>query len=227
MGVKSVENMDRLYWLGRYSERVYTTLKLYGVRFDSMLEEGTEGYDEFCRSLEIPNIYTSAEDFRQKYPFGQDDPNSIYSNLRRAYDNAIELREEIGSETLAYIQLAVYGLNKAALSESPMIEFQNILDDILAFWGIVDDQIEDEDTRNIIKVGKRVERIDLYARAKLDKVCMVREVTRLSGRIDRCSLRYNKGVLEHLEELVMQDRLDYAKIVRTVERILEEDGQEH
>lgn len=104
-----------------------------------------------------------------------------------------------------------------------MIEFQNILDDILAFWGIVDDQIEDEDTRNIIKVGKRVERIDLYARAKLEKVCMVREVTRLGGRIDRCSLRYNKAVLEHLKELVMQDELDYSEIVKTIERILEED----
>ena len=112
MGVKSVENIDRLYWLGRYSERVYTTLKLYGQRFDSMLEEGEEGYDEFCRSLDIPNVYTSAENFRQQYPFGKEDPNSIYSNLIRAYDNAIELREEIGSETLAYIQLAVYELKK-------------------------------------------------------------------------------------------------------------------
>lgn len=221
MGVKSVENMDRLYWLGRYSERVYTTLKLYGQRFDSMLEEGTEGYDEFCRSLEIPNIYTSAEDFRRQYPFGQDDPNSIYSNLRRAYDNAIELREEIGSETLAYIQLAVYELNKAALSESPMIEFQNILDDILAFWGIVDDQIEDEDTRNIIKVGKRVERIDLYGRSKIDRKSMIREVNRLSGRIDRCSLRYNKAVLERLNSLITQDELDYPEIVREIEKILE------
>lgn len=224
MGVKSVENMDRLYWLGRYSERVYTTLKVYGIRFDSMLEEGTEGYDEFCRSLEIPNIYTSAEDFRQKYPFGQDDPNSIYSNLRRAYDNAVELREEIGSETLAYIQLAVYELNKAALSQAPMIEFQRLLDEILAFWGIVDDQIEDEDTRNIIKVGKRIERIDLYARARLGKESMIREVTRLSGRIDRCSLRYNRAVLAHLQELVAQEKLDYPKIVRTIESILEEDG---
>ncbi|MDO4332978.1 MAG: alpha-E domain-containing protein [Eubacteriales bacterium] len=221
MGVKSVENMDRLYWLGRYSERVYTTLKLYGQRFDSMLEEGTEGYDEFCRSLEIPNIYASAEDFRKQYPFGHEDPNSIYSNLRRAYDNAIELREEIGSETLAYIQLAVYELNKASLSEAPMIEFQRILDDILAFWGIVDDQIEDEDTRNIIKVGKRVERIDLYGRLNIDRVSMIREVNRLCGRIERCSLHYNKAVPDRLKSLVAKQELDYPEIVREIERILE------
>lgn len=221
MGVKSVENMDRLYWLGRYSERVYTTLKLYGQRFDSMLEEGIEGYDEFCRSLEIPNVYTSAEHFRQQYPFGQEDPNSIYSNLKRAYDNAIELREEIGSETLAYIQLAVYELNRASLSEAPMIEFQHILDYILAFWGIVDDQIEDADTRNIIKVGKRVERIDLYGRLRIDRVSMTREVHRLRGRIDRCSLHYNKEVPQLLADLVGQETLNYPEIVREIERILE------
>lgn len=221
MGVKSIENADRLYWLGRYSERVYTTIKLYGKRFDDMIEEGAGGYDEFCASLDIPNIYSSAEEFREKYPFGKEDPNSIYSNLIRAYDNAIELREEIGSETLAYIQLAVYELNKAAESEAPMLEFQRILDDILAFWGIVDDQIEDEETRNIIKVGKRVERIDLYGRLKMDRTCMRREVHRLDGRIGRSGLIYNHTVLARLDELIEREELDYPQIVREIERILE------
>ncbi|MGN0406656.1 MAG: alpha-E domain-containing protein [Bacteroides sp.] len=222
MGIKSVENMDRLYWLGRYSERVYTTIKLYGKRFDSMIEEGAEGYDEFCQSLEIPNIYTSAEDFRNRYPFGKDDPNSIYSNLIRAYDNAIELREEIGSESLAYMQMAVYELNKAAVSEAPLIEMQNILDYILAFWGIVDDLIEDEETRNIIKVGKRVERIDLYGRLRVDRNAMRREVHRINGRIDRTGLRYNKQVISKLNELIEETSLNYPEIVKEIERILEE-----
>ncbi len=220
MGVKSIENMDRLYWLGRYSERVYTTLKLYGQKFDSMIEEGAGGYDEFCRSLDIPNHYVSAEDFRRKYPFSPDDPNSIYSNLIRAYDNAIELREEIGSDTLAYIQMAVYELNKAAASQAPMIEFQAILDDILAFWGIVDDMIEDEFTRNIIKVGKRVERIDLYGRLRVDRVSMTREVRRLTGRIQRTGLRYRLQVIDNLNEMVSQPQLDYPAIVREIESIL-------
>ena len=34
-------------------------------------------------------------------------PDSIISNLNRAYDNAIVLRESIGSETLSYIQLSL------------------------------------------------------------------------------------------------------------------------
>ena len=81
----------------------------------------------------------------------------------RAYDNAIELREEIGSETLAYIQLALYALEKAEKSSSPLIEIQYVIDAILAFWGIVDDLIEDENTRNIIKVGKGLKELTFLA----------------------------------------------------------------
>ena len=92
------------------------------------------------------------------------DPNSIISNLNRAYDNAIVLREEIGSEVLAYIQLAIYDIQTACRSKDMLMGLQEVLDHILAFWGIADDMIESEQVRNIIKTGKRVERLDLYAR---------------------------------------------------------------
>ncbi|MEE3395254.1 MAG: hypothetical protein VZQ97_04965, partial [Candidatus Onthomonas sp.] len=48
---------------------------------------------------------------------------SVYSNLIRAYDNAIVLREEIGSLTLSYIQLAVYGT--VAFVHNETLAYQN------------------------------------------------------------------------------------------------------
>ena len=116
MGIKSVMNTDRLFWLGRYSERVYTTLKLFSLSFDSLIEQSVDDHRAFCESLEIPDIYRDKEDFIARYPFGLDDPNSIISNLYRAYDNAIELREEIGSETLSFIQMAIYEMKSAMRS---------------------------------------------------------------------------------------------------------------
>lgn len=83
-------------------------------------------------------------------------PDSIFSNLNRAYDNAIVLREEIGSEALSYIQLAIYDMNKASVSKAPLIHFQSVIDNLLAFWGIADDKIDSEQTRNIIKTGNRL-----------------------------------------------------------------------
>lgn len=209
-----------MFWLGRYSERVYTTSRLFSKRYDIMLEQDST-YDKFCSMLEIPNIYTSAEDFKYRYAFDQENPDSIFSNLMRAYDNAIVLREEIGSETLSYVQLAIYEMNKAAVSRAPMIEMQKVIDNILAFWGIADDSIDSEDSRNIIKIGKRVERIDLYARLKMPQKEMKREVDRLTGRIDRCSLHYRKEILLRLNELVLETQPDHHAIVHEIEQIIE------
>ena len=220
MGIISVEQSDRLYWLGRYLERVYTTTCLYATRYDIMIDGDTTSYADFCRNLDIPNIYQSPEDFRQTYAYSAEDENSIFSNLMRAYDNAIELRETIGSEALSYIQLAIYDMNKAKISDAPLIDLQRVMDNIHAFWGVIDDEVDDEKSRNTMLIGKRVERIDIYGRLHLAKKAMVREVQRLAGRIDRSSLAYRKEVLEDLQKLIEPENLDYYRIVVEVERIL-------
>ena len=222
MGMISVENTDRLYWLGRYSERVYTTIRLFAASFDSMIDTYVDSYADFCKSLDIPNIYTSGENFISRYCFDPEDTNSIYSNLVRAYDNCVTLREEIGSETVSYIQLAMYAMNKAKISHAPLIELQKVTDNILAFWGIADDSIDSENVRNIIKIGKRVERLDLYARLHMPRTEMKREVDRLAGRIPRTCLKYRNDMLDALKTLVESPEIDYYDVVQKVEDLLEE-----
>lgn len=220
MGIISVTQADQLYWLGRYSERVYTTLRLYSNSYDNMIDEIVDSYAEFCKMLDIPNIYASKEDFKEKYPFDEKNPDSILSNLNRAYDNAIVLREEIGSEALSYIQLAIYDMQKAKVSRAPLIEMQRVIDNILAFWGIVDDSIDSEHVRNIIKTGKRMERLDLYARLGIERRELVREVHRLEPRIARSGMHYEEARIKLLKELVEAPVIDYYKIVGIVETIL-------
>lgn len=224
MGIISLEQTNRLYWLGRYSERVYTTIRLYSKCYDDMIDDIGENYADFCKMLEIPNIYQSKEDFNQRYGFDETDPNSILSNLIRAYDNAIVLREEIGSETLSYIQLAIYAINKAKISRAPLLELQNVQDNILAFWGIADDFIESETIRNIIRTGKRVERIDLYARLKIGARELKSELRRLHTRLvssgmpyDQACLDFLSGAIEHIDE---NAAIDYCGIVRNVESLV-------
>ena len=224
MGIVSIENTGRLYWLGRYSERVYTTVRLFSGSYDRLIDLQGDGMDligRFCRSLEIPNIYASREDFLSRYCFDSGDPNSILSNLLRAYDNCVTLREEIGSETVAYIQLALYELEKAGKSSAPLVELQKVDDNILAFWGIVDDNIDSEKVRNIIKIGKRVERLDLYARLHRPAEDIRREAHRLAGRLPRTGLRYDEGQLAKLVAAAETPKPDYALLVRQVEALLE------
>lgn len=220
MGIISVEQADHLFWLGRYTERVYTTLRLYFPSFDSMIDETVDSYQAFCESIDIPNIYLSKEDFLRRYPFDADNPDSIISNLGRAYDNAVVLRESIGSEALSYIQLAVYDMNKAAVSKSPLIELQYLVDHILSFWGIADDQIDSEQVRNMIKAGKRIERIDMYARLKVSREELIREVCRMIPRVERSGLIYDEARLGQMKSLVKSPDLDYYKIVSNVEAII-------
>ena len=220
MGIISVEQVDHLYWLGRYTERVYTTLKIFAKSFDVMIDSINAVYPEYCEALDIPNIYDSKEDFLKKYPFDEEISDSIISNLNRAYDNAIVLRETIGSDALSYIQLSIYAMNKAAESDSPMIELQQIMDDLLSFWGIVDDQIDSDQIRNIIKAGKRIERIDLYARLELDKSRLEREVHRMIPRVLRSGMKYNESALSKVSLLIGDDSLDYSGVISNVESII-------
>ena len=223
MAILSLEHSDQLYWLGRYSERVYTTIHEYEKRFDSLIELKEEDYDAFCKAQDIPNIYNSKDDFIQRYCFDENDTNSIYSILIRAYDNAVVLREEIGSETLAYIQLAVYAMNKAKASQAPLIQLQKVVDNIVAFWGMVDDDIDNEHVRSIIKLGKRIERIDLYARMKMDPVRLRREMKRLNTRINRTGLKYNTMKLAHLNYLVEMSEIPNDIVVEEIESLFDDE----
>lgn len=220
MSIISLEQADRLFWLGRYSERVYTTIRLYFNSYDELIDGISDLYSNFCRSIDIPDVYGSMEVFEEKYPFDLNNPDSIMSNLTRAYDNAIELRDEIGSEVISYIQLAIYAMNKANISKAPLIEMQKVMDNILAFWGIADDSIDSEHARNMIKAGKRIERIDLYARLKQPRKELDREVKRLIPRLERSGLVYNRDNLMLLKDLVEAPDLDYYRIVSTVESIV-------
>lgn len=220
MGIISVDRADRLFWLGRYTERVYTTIRLYSDSFDELIDGIADNYVDFCKMIDIPDVYGSKEAFEEKYPFDEMNPDSIMSNLVRAYDNAIELRDEIGSEVLSYIQLAIYAMNKAKISNAPLIELQYVIDNLLAFWGIVDDDIDSEMTRNMIKVGRRIERIDLYGRLHHTQNELIRQVKRLIPRVERSGLAYDRDNLMLLKSVVEEPEIDYYKVVSVVESIV-------
>lgn len=220
MGIISLDQVDHLYWLGRYTERVYTILKIYAKSFDLMIEEDEGIYHKFCGYLDIPDIYQSKEDFIRRYAFDESIPDSIISNLNRAYDNAIVLRETIGSDALSYVQLSIYAMNNAAKSNAPLIELQQVTDDLLSFWGIVDDQIDSDQIRNILKAGKRIERIDLYARLELEKKRLEREVRRMIPRVLRSGMKYNEQSLSAVSSLILEESLDYEGLITNVESII-------
>lgn len=221
MGIITVDKVDHLFWLGRYAERVHTILKGYFTDYDKMIDSNPEEYKRICERLEIPDIYGSKEEFVKRYPFDASDPNSIISNLYRAYDNAVVMRDQIGTLTLSYIQLAIYAMKRAEESESPLIELQNVIDNILAFWGCVDDSMDEEDERSIVKAGKRVERLTLFLSFHRDRQSIVRELRKLRRRIARTGMRYNRSVLDDLEEIFDWETIDYNLALKKLYTLLD------
>ena len=128
MGIISIKSTDNLFWLGRYVERVFTTLRVFSEYYDKMIDKDENAYVDFCRKLGIENTYSYKQEFITKYLFDENDPNSVMSNLLCAYDNAVVMRNEISSETLSYIQMAVNYMEQGRESSAPMLKLQELFD---------------------------------------------------------------------------------------------------
>lgn len=194
MGAITIEKANNLFWLGRYIERVYTTTLHYMHIFDCMLDKEPTLYIDYCHQLEIPNIYLNDAHFLMSYLYDKENSDSIVSNLQRAYDNAIVLRDEISSKVLSYIQMGVNLIEEMSESDAPVLSLQNVIDDLLAFKGSMYEFIDDDITLDIIKLGEYVERIDLYLRLHYSQKLIDTLKNKL---LDVSNKLYNETILLH------------------------------
>ena len=129
----------------------------------------------------------------------------MYSNMKRAYDNAIVLRDELSSQVLAYVQLALDTFESCRKTTAPLLELQQVIDDLLAVWGGADAYVEGEDCRNILKCGKYVERLDLCIRLDYHTKDLEKEYRKLCNRIEKTSLNYHRESLERVGEIILRE----------------------
>ncbi|MGN0955200.1 alpha-E domain-containing protein [Dialister sp.] len=198
MGTLTLKQINRLFWLGRYSERLDTTLRYMMDYYDSMIDGTPAPYDSFCRMLSIPNVYKNEETFWHDYLFDPGNPDSMAAAADRMLDNGVMLRETIGTETFSYIQMAVNNLHKASSSTGPQVELQSVLDDIMAFRGSFDDYINDESIVMVIKVGTLLERVSLYLRLDYPDHKVLLEMKKLMNRLSLTPVRTRSACLAEM-----------------------------
>lgn len=157
---------NSMYWLGRYTERIYLQLHLLRKCFDKMIDGKPEDYNGYLSS--IGNTFTYADLEQERYALVHDkyNPVSILSCIERANDNALIIRDEITSPTLGYIQMSMETLRHAAADgEQPTVdELQDLTDWMLAFWGSIEERVYDDRVKTLLKIGKLVEHIDMNIR---------------------------------------------------------------
>ena len=167
MGTITRINVNNLFWLGRYTERVFITLNSFFKYADRIIEKGDDFYKNYLSDISVPNIYKNSADFFDRYVFDENDPNSIYSNLERALGNGIVLREEIKTPSLSYLQMAADKFKSARGTDKIRYDLLPVRDAIYAFWGSVDSNMTDIDALKMIHLGKSVEHVDMLLRLSL------------------------------------------------------------
>lgn len=217
----TLKQVDSLYWLGRYSERVLTTMRFFMVIYDSQLDNNFD-YAGYCQDLDIYNGFSSLTDFCHRYAFDKSYASSIVSSITRAYDNAIMLRDTIGSDALSYIEMAQRCMQDAEFSQTPMLMFQKVIDYIMAFNGTVEDAIIDRNTKNIIRCGAGIERLDMYLRLDIHKNKILHESRKLASALAytdvKCdSLQIQKIIGELCEDEPFSEKEDKMILLQVID----------
>lgn len=198
---------NSMYWLGRYTERIYLELHLLRRCFDMMIDGNPDEYLNYLSDIGNCIDYPTLSEARYGLVHDSDNPVSILSCMERANDNAILLRDEITSGTLAYIQMGLEKLRRAAQAEmDPDVEeLQKLTDWMLAFWGSIDEKILNERTRRLLMIGRLVERMDIHVRFKYKFFRIEDALVSLRNMQDKEPLAFDRASMESLTALLTDD----------------------
>lgn len=182
MGTISLEHSSRLYWLGRYAERTFSTLLALQRLYDRMIDRGTD-HREYLAAFGLADTYGNKADFIRSFLYDAENADSVAYSLERAYDNGIVLRETISSEALSFLQMAKDILHRSEHSANIRLSLLPLKDIFYSFWGCVMDQVYDEEAWNLIFCGKSMERVMLMLRLQAPYAESKPEFTRLCRRL--------------------------------------------
>jgi uncharacterized alpha-E superfamily protein len=167
---------DSVYWTGRYLERAENVARFIGVNLNLQLDLPLEAAQQWQ-----PLIDTSGDSaiFKERYgdatqenvvwflTFDADNPNSIYSCLTAARENARSVRETISSEMWQQINRMYLDLH--SMREMPDPEalpdlFRNIRLGAHLFQGLTDGTLTHNESYHFLRLGSRLERADKTSR---------------------------------------------------------------
>ena len=213
MGTISLEHSGRLYWLGRYTERFFITLRALDRLYDRMIDD-SHGYREYLGFFGLSDIYADNRDFLRSFLYDENNTHSAAYSLERAYDNGIVLREAISTQSLSYLQMAKDTLLQSQSKPNVRLSLLPLKDMLYGFWGSINEHIYDDEIRNIIYIGKTLERLDLYIRMNAPYAAAKKEYIRLCKNLNRVPkgtpFRYNTKYLSELV-IILGTETDYKQ----------------
>ena len=215
---------DNLFWLGRYTERVYTTLNVFFPFYDRVADSDVEAFRPFARALDLPEDFDDFDAFIHTFLYDQDNPDSVRSAMAAAFNNAVILRPELSTRLLQYIELALAKIDAAAAcpaDEESLFSQRDVADNLHAFWGGVENSAADPSFNALVFIGKYIERLDLYSRFNLPADMMLAPMRKLCGYVLQLGDRplpqcYAEGLDEIVPTLMVRGYIEVADRLASV-----------
>jgi Uncharacterized protein conserved in bacteria len=172
---------DSCYWMSRYIERAETNARLLNVNMALMLDledadttSVKRHWEPVLATLEDQELFNelydsvSAESVMEFVTFEKKNPNSVFSCICAARENARTVREQISSEMWERLNtLYLYLRSEQArhdYRQAPYDFYRSIVDGSHLFQGITDATMTHGEGWDFIQVGKYLERADSTSR---------------------------------------------------------------
>jgi uncharacterized alpha-E superfamily protein len=172
---------DSCYWLSRYIERAETNARLLNVNMELMLdlEDSDAGsvhrhWMPVLATLEDQELFSKfydtvdADTVMEFVTFEKKNPNSVFSCVASARENARTVREQISSEMWEQLNKLYLYLQspqaRADYKSTPHDFYSSVIDGSHLFQGITDATMTHGQGWDFIQVGKFLERADSTSR---------------------------------------------------------------
>lgn len=201
-------NANRLYWLGRYEERVYLSLHMLRKCYDAMIDGKPEDYNRFWHILDVNGIYNSTDEFTIGMMYDEKNPASIISAQTAALDNAMMLRNYIATETQAFLEMSLALLKrKKEQKETNITELQSVTDWSLAFWGSAEERVEHRKVMLLMILGRKIECLDMLIRFEYPYERIIKQYENLVTHLEEPDM-YDDHVLAQIDVLMNKETFD-------------------
>lgn len=167
---------NSIYWLNRYIERAENVARFIDANYHMSLDIPDSAADQWQPLINTTGDHelfaklhgeATRENAIEFLVFDRNNPNSIYSCVRAARENARSVREYISSEMWEQINTFYLMINTAAKDVSmdlPHQFFVDIMSASHAFIGITDSTMNHGEGWHFGRVGRMLERADKTSR---------------------------------------------------------------
>lgn len=89
LALVTASKADNLFWLGRYTERVFTTLSQFFPFYDRVMDTDVDAFRPFARALDLPEDFEDFDAFIHSFLYDEKNPDSVRSAIVYAFNNAV------------------------------------------------------------------------------------------------------------------------------------------